>query len=737
MLRRLHSVPALVAGLLVAFMAITGAVLSLQPVIDRLTVPTASGQSVAALAEAITNHFSGVERIVRSASGAITAYYGAGQGTVAAVIDPQTGAVLGDYAPSGFFGFLTELHRSFMLGMNGRAVAGLTAVAMLVLSITGIFMLAKRLGGWGKLFVAPKGTLSQRLHVELARIAMVGLVVTGLTGGYMTLNSFGLAGAASGLGGAFPTKVDGGTPAPIGTLAALKDVQLSDLRDLSFPYAGDPTDVFTLTTSSGQGFVDQATGALLSFTPNSLGQSIYETFYMLHTGQGLWWFGALLGMASLCVPVLMATGTLIWWRRRASQPRIANNVGARHADTIILVGSEGNSTWGFANELHQSLTSRGHRVHSVPMNNLAEEYPAAREMLVLAATYGDGTAPTSANRFLARLERFKATEDLGFAVLGFGDRSFAHYCRYADRVQGALLAKGIAPLLAQVNVDRQSSQTFAQWGQALGERLGHELTLEHVPVAAATRPLVLAERIDFGMEVQAPTTVLRFALPQPEGNWWQRLLAKGDEMAFEPGDLVGIVPPGSPVPRYYSVASSSVDGHLEICVRKMAGGLCSEFLHGLEPGASVDAFVKANPDFRPQRGKTPVILIGAGTGVAPLAGFIRQNQRQRPMHLYFGGRDPASDFLYAPLLRAALDDRRLTQLATAFSRVVGGQYVQDRVRDDSISIRELVARGAQIMVCGGRQMAEGVSESLDFSLAPLGESVASLKAKGRYLEDVY
>ena len=43
-----------------------------------------------------------------------------------------------------------------------------------------------------------------------------------------------------------------------------------------------------------------------------------------------------------------------------------------------------------------------------------------------------------------------------------------------------------------------------------------------------------------------------------------------------------------------------------------------------------------------------MVLIGAGTGVAPLAGFIRQNDRHSPMHLYFGGRDPARDFFFGP-----------------------------------------------------------------------------------------
>jgi sulfite reductase (NADPH) flavoprotein alpha-component len=706
-------------------------------VLDRFSIPsTTNSINVAALSEIVSTKLGGVERLVRSASGAVTAYYDTGKGTAAASIDPATGAVLGDYSPSTFFAFFSELHRSFFLGMNGRVVSGISALAMVVLAASGLFLLIRRLGGWRRVLVAAKGTTSQRLHVELSRMAIVGLVISGLTGAYMSLTSFGLINAGAAVS-TFPSTVDGGAPAAIGSLAALQTVPLADLRELRFPFPSDPTDVFTLTTASGQGYVDQATGRLLNFTPNSVGQSIYETLYMLHTGQGLWWFGAILGMAALCVPALAATGGIIWWLRRRRQPRIANNSRHSNADTVILVGSEGNSTWGFADTLHQALTAQGFLVHTGAMNEHAANYPSAKRLLLLTSTYGDGAAPASANRFLARLAHFKPPADLSFAVLGFGDRSFSDYCRFADVTAAALSEAGLAQLLPVATVDRQSAQAFARWGQALGAKLGNPLALEHVAAPPRTQSLVLAARTDFGIEVQAPIAVLRFELPEaPQGHWWQSWII-GRGLSFEPGDLVGILPPGSSVPRYYSVASASTDGALEICVRKQVGGLCSEFLHGLQPGDRVDGFVKANPGFRPRTGKAPIVLIGAGTGIAPLAGFVRHNDRHRQMHLYFGGRDPDSDFLYRPFFGEALGDGRLTRLVTAFSRLVGGRYVQDRIREDAAAIRALVTKGAQIIVCGGRQMAAGVADELNFALGPLGETVASLKADGRYLEDVY
>jgi sulfite reductase (NADPH) flavoprotein alpha-component len=738
MLRRLHSLPALIAALIVSFMALTGAFLSLDPAIQHFAASgtQTAGVSVAELASGVAAKFPGVERIVKLASGSVIAYYSDGAGQQAVTIDPQTDASLGAYVPSPVFGFMTELHRSLFLGEGGRAVAGIGAFALAILSITGGLLVVARLGGWAKVFSAARGTFTQRLHVDIGRIAIVALLLTAATGTYMSLVNFGLVSDGSGALAAFPSNVDGGQPAAISSLAALQATPLGDLRELVFPFQGDPTDVFTLTTNAGQGFVDQATGAMLSFRSNNLGQSVYEAFYTLHTGQGVWWLGLLLGAAALCVPVMAVSGMVIWWLRRRNLPKLHHNVAPRAADIVILVGSEGNSTWGYAAALHEALTQAGHRVHTAAMNAIARDYGRARQMFILTATYGDGGPPASANRFLARVARLE-TPALSFAVLGFGDRSFAQYCQFAADVDTALVDRGWSRLQALGTVDRQSSQTFAQWGAAVGTRIGTPLRLAHTPARPRTTGLTLLARLDYGVEVQAPTTVLRFVVPESARGRLFGLFGGARLPRCEAGDLVGIMPPGSTIPRYYSVASSSRQGFVEICVRKLQGGACSEYLHALAPGSTIEAFVKPNPGFRPASGRAPVILIGAGTGIAPLAGFIQGNTRHRPMHLYFGGRDPQSDFLYEDTVAQCLKDHRLTRLATAFSRIVNGAYVQDRVREDAELIRPLVALGAQIMVCGGTDMARGVREAIDEIISPLGENALSLKAKGRYLEDVY
>jgi sulfite reductase (NADPH) flavoprotein alpha-component len=185
------------------------------------------------------------------------------------------------------------------------------------------------------------------------------------------------------------------------------------------------------------------------------------------------------------------------------------------------------------------------------------------------------------------------------------------------------------------------------------------------------------------------------------------------------------------------LASSNEDGLLEICVRKQPDGLCSRFLHNLTPGDRIQGFIQHNPDFRHAVGSHPIILVGAGAGIGPLAGFIRKNNAKHPMYLYWGGRNPHSDFLYEPELSRYLEDHRLTGLNTAFSRTPENAYVQDKITEDASNVRHMIETGAQILVCGGRDMAVGVKQVINEILIPLEMDVDTLKRDGRYLGDVY
>ena len=741
MVRQLHSLLGLIAALLAMVLAISGAILSVDPALERLqaAAPAAGQISVATLAGRVAQHYPGAEQIQRTPSGSVIVYYSRNGQAGSDRIDPLSGQGIGPYVPSAFSRWVKGLHRSLLMDTPGRAASGITALSMLVLSVSGLALLVKRLGGWRQIAQPLRGSFIQRWHAQVGRLVLPGLLLSALTGLYMSAATFSLVPDGMQNEPDFPPKVAAGPAAPITSLPALRATDLNDLHELVYPNPNDPSDVYSLRTAQGDGYVDQATGSLLAYQPHDGIRRTYELIYQLHTGEGLWWLGLLLGLCAFSVPLMSTTGALTWWQRRQSMPRIVDNSGAQSADTIILVGSENNSTWAFAGALHDALRQAGLRVHTAPMNQLATEYRHAERLFILTATYGDGDAPSSADQFLARLAKAKLNPKAGFAVLGFGDRQFPGFCKFAKDTEAALLAQGWRRLLDLDTIDRQSAQAFTRWGNAVGALIGRELTLQYTPRRPPTHAFELMERIDYGEEVQAPTSILRFAAPARQGiaGRLPRLLGGNGLPHFEVGDLVGVLPPGSAIPRFYSLASRSSDGFLEICVRRLPEGVCSRFLHGLKPGGRIDAFIQLHPDFRPASGKAPVILIGSGTGIGPLAGFIRNNTGKFPMYLYWGGRDPASDFLYEPELGEYLADGRLTELHAAFSRVKDGAYVQDRVLDDATQLRQLIEKGAQVLVCGSRAMAKNITQALDDILAPLNLNVQTLRTQGRYREDVF
>ena len=735
MLRALHKFPGLIAALLITVMTLSGAVLSVFPALEEVQTPAQSeaNLTVAALAQRVWTAYPGVEQIRRAPSGRITAFYFEDGRPGSVIIDPATGTGLADYEPSGFQRWMTNLHRSLFLDDAGRLTAAAGAASLLVLSISGLMLLARRMGGWRRIFTRLRGPIMGRLHVEVARWTVGGLLLSSTTALFMTASTFGLI--PQGAAPDFPRDVSGQTGAAPAAMPLLQGTPAATLRELTFPYADDPTDVFTLKTETGTGYLDQGTGDTLGWAGAGVWQRVTETIYMLHTGQGMAWLGVILGLMALSAPFMAVTGAILWLQSRRARPRIKGNVAATQADTVLLVGSEGGSTWGFAATLHAALTEAGHKVHTGPMSRFApERYKHGERVIVLAATYGDGAAPASAKGFMDRLAALPKSLDMPLAVLGFGDRQFPKFCAYAADVTGLAKEKGWTQLLPLVNIDRQSPQEFARWGRALGDALGHPLELSHTPAIPRSHKLTLISRRDYGADMQTPAAILRFALPEagPMARLTGRSLGR-----FAAGDLLGILPEGSHVPRFYSMASGRRDGFVEICVSRHPGGLCSGQLLKLTVGQHVQGYIRRNAGFKPAPGRKPVLLIGAGTGIGPLAGFARANIAHRPMHLYFGARHPGSDLFYEREMRDWQADGRLTSVTTAFSRTDARAYVQDALRADAGQIARLIGEGAQVLVCGGRDMAAGVADALTEILAPGGLTPAILKIEGRYVEDTY
>jgi sulfite reductase (NADPH) flavoprotein alpha-component len=215
-------------------------------------------------------------------------------------------------------------------------------------------------------------------------------------------------------------------------------------------------------------------------------------------------------------------------------------------------------------------------------------------------------------------------------------------------------------------------------------------------------------------------------------------------------------------PRLYSISSShnATPGKLSLtvdCVRYVIGkrqrlGLASTFLaERINPGDELKVYVqKAHGFALPQDPKTPIIMIGPGTGVAPFRAFLLDRKATGAPGknwLFFGHQRSDCDFFYSDELNALKTSGLLTRLSLAWSRDGDKKfYVQDRLREVGREVWTWLAEGANVYICGdAKRMAKDVERALVDIVAQFGARsideavsfVADLNKKGRFQQDVY
>ncbi|THW82130.1 cytochrome P450 reductase 1 [Aureobasidium pullulans] len=237
--------------------------------------------------------------------------------------------------------------------------------------------------------------------------------------------------------------------------------------------------------------------------------------------------------------------------------------------------------------------------------------------------------------------------------------------------------------------------------------------------------------------------------------------AAGDEGAWKDVPLsfiVEILPVMQP--RYYSISSSSVVQPRSAAITAVVSdtvfpgtneripGLSTNYMlalkesledktkphpHGLTyplegpqetlAGGRLHAHVRKSTFKLPALASHPIIMVAAGTGIAPFRAFLQERARMQsigrevgPTMLFFGCRNESQDYLYASELadlKAQFGD--LFTLVTAFSRPDVGEkkYVQNRIVEHADDVCRLLTDGnANFYICGSASMARDVSNEL-------------------------
>lgn len=182
-------------------------------------------------------------------------------------------------------------------------------------------------------------------------------------------------------------------------------------------------------------------------------------------------------------------------------------------------------------------------------------------------------------------------------------------------------------------------------------------------------------------------------------------------------------------PRLYSIASSNdaVPGEVHLTVSVVdyhhAGrnkqGACSGYLNIFDDeNLKLSVFVEENQNFRlPSDPQKPIIMIGAGTGIAPFRAFLQHrevNEHPGKNWIFFGNRNFETEFLYQTEWQSYLKNGILTKMDVAFSRDAEEKvYVQNRLNENAKEVYKWLQDGAHLYICGDmKKMAGDVQKAL-------------------------
>ncbi len=217
----------------------------------------------------------------------------------------------------------------------------------------------------------------------------------------------------------------------------------------------------------------------------------------------------------------------------------------------------------------------------------------------------------------------------------------------------------------------------------------------------------------------------------------------------------------SPIaPRLYSIASAPAvqDNEVHIIVARnrflaqdeQKFGLCSDFLGDQPNGTPFSFYVHKNRAFRLPAPEKDIIMIGPGTGIAPMRSFLIERDATGATGrnwLFFGEQHFITDFLYQTEIQNYVQTGVLNNLSLAFSRDQQEKiYVQHRMLEKATELYQWINSGAFIYISGTKDpMGKDVENALLQIIAKQGNKTTDeakkyleqLKDEGRYEKDVY
>ena len=697
-----HLTLALVSSLFLIVASVTGIILAVEPISHQAkgyAVENLEEVSLATTIDALKNTYDEVLGLEVESSGFVKAsVLTMDMETLDVYVNPVTGEQLGEVEERPYlYTFATNVHRSLFLKSIGRFFVGLISLLLAIIAITGLVLLAKRQGGFLKLFSkVQKDYFELRYHVVLSRWFFIPIVILAVTGVYLSAEKFNLLPDAKVEKQELAVNENPKAYNNIKEVPFFKETTLAAVRQVEFPFSDDPEEYYLIALQDREVEVNQQTGAIVRSGDYPFVTLASRLSLVLHTGEGNVIWSIILLLASASILFFMYSGFVMTLKRRKKGKRIAQVLDKDECEYIILVGSESGTAFDFAQRFYNGLLQTGKKVYLTELNNYTT-YAKAKNIIVFTSTYGEGEPPTNARKFSALFSTIQQPNNIDFSVIGFGSLDYPDYCKFAIEIDNQLsAAENFHQQLPLFKINKSDFDSFELWMIQYTTKVGFTIPVE--------RPLVKKKKykkIDFQVveqtELNCDDTFLLKLKPQ-------------SKIEFTSGDLLAIFPNADDTVRHYSIAR--IEDEILLSIKKHKLGRGSNFLFGLKVGETIKAAINRNEHFHFPENSKNSIFISNGTGIAPFLGMISENTTQN-ISMFWGGRSEASVSIYNSVLQKEASNRENLKIFNSFSREGKKQYVQDAVFEQKDLILKTINQNGTIMICGSLAMQHDVLDVIE------------------------
>ncbi|MGG6232015.1 PepSY domain-containing protein [Tenacibaculum sp. SDUM215027] len=716
-----HLTLAISSFLFVLVAAVTGIVLSFEPISKQLSDYSISNTEEITLAQTISElqkQYDEIISITIDENDFVTASVVTKEGkSDTFYVNPTTGEKLGNMEKKKpIFQFATSLHRSLFLKSTGRFIVGFISFLLCLIAVTGLILIAKRQGGFKQFFSKiVKENFEQYYHIIIGRYTFIPIIIITLTGVYLSLDRFSVLPKEKINHSYNFSSASSNKKIAVADFPTFKNTSLNEVKSVEFPFSEDEEDYFFVKLTDSELLIHQYTGTIISKENLSLTSILLNWSLLLHTGNGTIIWSIVLLLSSISILFFIYSGFSMTLNRTQKKTLPKNKTTKDNAEIIILVGSETNNTYPFASSLHNALIKSNKTVFIDILNNYAS-YKGAKHLIILTSTYGEGEAPSNANKFTQLAQQTTIQNTVNYSVVGFGSRAYPHFCQFAIDIDITLqqLPK-FKTLVPVYKINNQSFQDFKTWGHLWSEKT--EINFE------------LTQEVKKQKKQQTFTTVSKTDLNNDDS--FLVRLQPTKKIRFNSGDLLAITPKEDNIERLYSVGK--IDDDIILSIKKHELGVCSNLLYQLEENEPIQANIQQNKDFYFPKKKKEVVLIANGTGIAPFLGML-QHKNGTKAHLFWGGRTKESLRMYTPLLK----NIEHNNIHIAYSQEQQKEYVQDLLLKEETTITTVLQNRGTIMICGSIKMLKGVEKVLEqITSNKLNTSLDHFKKNNQIKTDCY